>query len=162
MNDPTVINMPFKSRQSKATAVTKRALPSTPRKTREVVKELFMSLTPPLQEWIRNSQNSTSKTHSQKKQLILWKLSTWMMLILECYLEKKISSCQGMKVTTNWRWESGFCLMILIVCTQNLSIHIPIKKLGHLIFFLWGWIGYYLFKPNCKKYAKVYIMKTLV
>ena len=25
--------------------------------------------------------------------------------------------------------------MILIVCTQNLSIHIPIKKLGHLIFF---------------------------
>ena len=50
MNDPTIINMPFKPRQSKAMAVTKRALPSTPRKIREVVKELFMSLTPPLQE----------------------------------------------------------------------------------------------------------------
>ena len=35
MNKPTVINMPFKSRQSKARAVTKarRALPSTPKKT---------------------------------------------------------------------------------------------------------------------------------
>ena len=92
--------------------------------------------------------------HSQKKQLILWKLSTRIMLILECCLEKKMSSHQGMKVTTKWRWESGFYLMALITCTLNLLIHILIKKLGNLIFFLWGQIGYYLFKPNRKKYAK--------
>ena len=47
MNKPTVINMSFKSRQSKARAVTKarRALPSTPKKTREVVRVIQVTYT---------------------------------------------------------------------------------------------------------------------
>ena len=47
MNKPTVINMSFKSRQSKARAVTKarRALPSTPKKTKEVVRVIQVTYT---------------------------------------------------------------------------------------------------------------------
>ena len=42
LNKPTFINMPSRSRQSKARGVTKarRPLPSSTKKTREVVKEL--------------------------------------------------------------------------------------------------------------------------
>ena len=75
MNKPTVINMPFKSRQSKARAVTKarKALPSTPKKTREVVKELFKSLTPSSQEQIRNPQNNNSTNALSKETVNLVK-----------------------------------------------------------------------------------------
>ena len=47
MNKPTVMNIPFKSRHSKARAVTKarRALPSTPKKTREVVRVIQVTYT---------------------------------------------------------------------------------------------------------------------
>ena len=47
MNKPTVINMSFKSRQFKARAVTKarKALPSTPKKPREVVRVIQVTYT---------------------------------------------------------------------------------------------------------------------
>ena len=47
MNKPTVMNIPFKSRHSKARAVTKarRALPSTPKKTKEVVRVIQVTYT---------------------------------------------------------------------------------------------------------------------
>ena len=75
MNKPIIINMPFKSRQSKARAITKarRALPSTPKKTREVVKELFKSLTPSSQKRIRNPQNNNSTNALSKETVNLMK-----------------------------------------------------------------------------------------
>ena len=75
MNKPTVINMSFKSRQSKARAVTKarRALPSTPKKNREVVRVIQVTYTPSLQERIRNPQNNNSTNILSKEAVNLVK-----------------------------------------------------------------------------------------
>ena len=67
--------MPFKTKQSKSKAINwvKKVLPSTPKKTAEVVKELFKSLSPKSQEWIKNSQKNASSNALSNETLKLVK-----------------------------------------------------------------------------------------
>ena len=95
MNKPTVINIPFKSRQSKVRAVTKEFL----KKPREVVKGLFKSLTHSLQERIRNSQNNNSTNVLSKETVNLLKAFYEDDANSRVLPGKKMSSRQGVKVT---------------------------------------------------------------
>ena len=62
IRQPVKISVPFKTKQAKRKAVNsvKKSLPSTQRKTAEVVKEIFPALTPSSQRRIKNPKNNLS------------------------------------------------------------------------------------------------------